>query len=142
VDSFTNEPLSHGFVKFKIRLKEDVVIGDEIENTAFIYFDFNEPIQTNTVNSKFGVTTNNYEIPKQQIFIFPNPTNNHLWIKTPEPIAKANIKVYDISARLLIEKELNINKKPLDVSFLNEGLYFLRIIENQTENTVKFVIQH
>lgn len=49
VDSNANEPESHGFVKFKIHQKEGNTMGTKLENRASIYFDFNEPIVTNTV---------------------------------------------------------------------------------------------
>ena len=47
-DSNTNEALSHGYVSFKIEQEADIVPGTVFENTAFIYFDFNDPVQTNT----------------------------------------------------------------------------------------------
>lgn len=53
VDSLTNERESHGFVNFSIlpisSIEENVVI----ENSAGIYFDFNAPIITNTVDNTF-----------------------------------------------------------------------------------------
>ncbi len=49
VDSFANEPASHGFLKFKIRMNDDLPLGTIIENNAAIYFDFNEPVITNEV---------------------------------------------------------------------------------------------
>lgn len=48
-DSGFNEPLSHGFVKYKIKLKDSLALGTLIQNTANIIFDFNQPIVTNTV---------------------------------------------------------------------------------------------
>ena len=53
VDSFTNEPASHGFVKFKVELKDEVEMGENFENEAAIYFDFNDPIITNEVVANF-----------------------------------------------------------------------------------------
>ena len=49
VDSFTNEPGSHGIVRFEITPDINLIPGDLIENRAGIYFDFNDPIITNTV---------------------------------------------------------------------------------------------
>ncbi|MGH1434284.1 MAG: DUF7619 domain-containing protein [Lewinella sp.] len=49
-DSTTNEPGSHGFVAFSIAPKTSILPGETIENTAHIYFDFNDPIVTNTVD--------------------------------------------------------------------------------------------
>ncbi len=49
VDSFTNEPGSHGYVGFEITPKATLIPGEIIENRVGIYFDFNDPIITNTV---------------------------------------------------------------------------------------------
>ncbi len=42
-----DEPGSHGFVEFRIKPKQNLLLGETIENKAFIYFDYNEPIVTN-----------------------------------------------------------------------------------------------
>lgn len=47
-DSLSNEPQSHGYVRYKIKMKDNLPIGTVIENTAHIYFDFNPAIVTNT----------------------------------------------------------------------------------------------
>jgi len=46
-DSTNDEPNSHGYVTYRISLRSDVEVGDEIYNSAAIYFDQNEPIITN-----------------------------------------------------------------------------------------------
>ena len=49
VDSTANEMGSHGFVKFRVEIdKDEVAPGDLVENSAAIYFDYNNPIITNT----------------------------------------------------------------------------------------------
>ena len=51
-DSTTDEPNSHGFVKFGLNLKPNLPLNTEIQNHAAIYFDFNAPIITNaTLNT-------------------------------------------------------------------------------------------
>lgn len=47
-DSTENEPESHGLVSYRIDLKEEVIPNDVLFNTAYIYFDNNPPIVTNT----------------------------------------------------------------------------------------------
>ncbi len=54
-DSNSNEPASHGFIKFKIKQKANNRIGTVIKNRAAIYFDFNSPIITNTISNKVAV---------------------------------------------------------------------------------------
>lgn len=48
VDSNHNENASHGFIAYRIKPKNNLVIGDVIKNTASIYFDYNLPVRTNT----------------------------------------------------------------------------------------------
>ncbi|HTE23811.1 DUF7619 domain-containing protein [Flavitalea sp.] len=55
VDSLTNEPGSHGYIRFKIRPKSDLAIGNVIKNSASIYFDFNLPIKTPIQQTKVSV---------------------------------------------------------------------------------------
>lgn len=47
VDSVHNEPLSHGYIVFRIKPIPTLPEGDIILNTASIYFDFNLPVETN-----------------------------------------------------------------------------------------------
>ncbi|RYG53424.1 MAG: T9SS type A sorting domain-containing protein, partial [Chitinophagaceae bacterium] len=53
VDSFQNEPKSHGFVKFRIKPHTSVSLIDTIYNNCHIFFDYNLPITTNTVKTFF-----------------------------------------------------------------------------------------
>ena len=54
-DSNANEPASHGYIKYQIDMKNSLNIGDEIRNTAYIYFDFNDAIITNTAINKINL---------------------------------------------------------------------------------------
>lgn len=42
-----NEPKSHGFIRFRIKPKSTLALGDSIKNKAAIYFDYNSPVITN-----------------------------------------------------------------------------------------------
>ena len=57
VDSFTNEPLSNGYVSFDIRLVDSLKKGTVVSNFVDIYFDFNSPVRTNTVFNTIHDTT-------------------------------------------------------------------------------------
>ncbi|MFZ4477353.1 MAG: WD40/YVTN/BNR-like repeat-containing protein, partial [Saprospiraceae bacterium] len=73
-DSTSDEPASHGFVKYKIRTRKDLPLGTKINNTAHIYFDFNRPITTNTTQNVVAelVLTHTPENIKP-LSIVPNP---------------------------------------------------------------------
>jgi Secretion system C-terminal sorting domain/SprB repeat len=47
-DSNNNEPASHGYITYQIAQKTNNVPATTIQNTAYIYFDYNAPVVTNT----------------------------------------------------------------------------------------------
>ncbi|RDC61641.1 DUF7619 domain-containing protein [Adhaeribacter pallidiroseus] len=55
-DHKTNEPASHGFVKFTIAQTPDNPKGTRIINAAYNYFDYNAPVKTNEVFNIVGDT--------------------------------------------------------------------------------------
>jgi uncharacterized repeat protein (TIGR01451 family) len=58
-DSGASEKLSHGFFRYRIRATASISTASRLPNTAYIYFDFNAPVVTNTaltqVTSVFAV---------------------------------------------------------------------------------------
>ena len=58
-DASTNEPGSHGFVKYRVLPEGDLPENQPIHNKADIYFDFNPPIRTNMVTN---ITVSEYPV--------------------------------------------------------------------------------
>jgi len=56
-DSTTDEPNSHGWVLFKAKPVSTFAVGDVIETSADIYFDYNTPITTNTATTQIKTQT-------------------------------------------------------------------------------------
>jgi parallel beta-helix repeat protein len=50
-DSSTNEPESHGNLRFSAGLQDNLKTGLQVNNTAYIYFDYELPIATNRVSN-------------------------------------------------------------------------------------------
>jgi uncharacterized repeat protein (TIGR01451 family) len=78
-DSTTNKAASCGYVKFRIRPVTTLAEGESIPNTAGIYFDYNEPIITNTVQTQIRepeITTDIADAAKASLLkAFPNPAD-------------------------------------------------------------------
>ncbi len=69
-----DEEGSKGFVRFTIYPKEDLQIGEEIQNTAGIYFDLNDPVITNTAISRLVKPTNKYGFYDISTDVYPANT--------------------------------------------------------------------
>ena len=126
-----NEPASHGFIAFKIKTKNNLVLGNSVSNTADIYFDYNFPIITNTATSTFTALGAN-EFENKSVSVYPNPTKNILTITAKENISF--IQLFDIQGRLIETKLTTSTEAKFDMSRQLAGIYFVKVC---TENGVK-----
>ncbi len=139
-DSNVNESASHGFVKFEIEADKSLEIGDSILNKAYIYFDFNPPVLTNTTNTKI-LDTLSFDSDKDELIsnVFPNPTKEtiNIYLNTNE---ECNINIIDIMGRLLYSHNFSNYEISIDVSTLQAGLYFIVAhVEHKSFCVKKFI---
>ncbi|MEX1132058.1 MAG: T9SS type A sorting domain-containing protein [Flavobacteriales bacterium] len=122
-DSNVNEPLSHGFVTFRIRPHLPLLPGDEIENIANIYFDFNPPVITESSVLVATTGTGVREQRSERVQLHPNPTRDLLWITSEWTIDAITIHAAD--GREVMRRSLRDLNASIDVSELRSGAYFV-----------------
>ena len=114
---------------------ENIELADYIITENGIYNDASKGID----NYELGIT--NYELS-----VYPNPTNGIITIRTavgagitPDQNG-ASIQIYDISGRVvqtqLIESQRNTNEFTIDISNLQQGMYYVRV-GNETAKIIK-----
>ncbi|MBL7914795.1 MAG: T9SS type A sorting domain-containing protein [Bacteroidia bacterium] len=141
-DSNINEPMSHGFVRYLIKPKTTVAVGDSIQNFAAIYFDFNNPVITNTAVTNIVQSTGVQEIPKGNISIFPNPTNNKITIRLTETAEKvSSVNIFNIYGQEV--KSIRIapaHTAVIDISDLAQGVYFIKL--NNSNQLISKIVKY
>ena len=127
-DSTSNELESHGFVKFSIKPNDGVALGTEINNTAYIYFDYNEPVVTNTVITpvEFIDLVQEY-VADKPLLISPNPSFDHAFISLPEMIGdEGTISIFSVKGeRLEVIQNFKGQHIKINISDYANGLYFI-----------------
>ncbi|MBK7886634.1 MAG: T9SS type A sorting domain-containing protein [Bacteroidetes bacterium] len=128
-DSSTNEPLSHGFVRYRIQPKTNLSAGDSITNFAAIYFDFNEPEITNTAKTIIllptGIASASPTLGK--LHVFPNPAESTLNISGIQlENGKAQLRLTDIYGKLILEKTISSITTTLETINLSLGIYLIQ----------------
>jgi uncharacterized repeat protein (TIGR01451 family) len=135
-DSTSNEPASHGFVTYRVKPKANIAVNDMVSSTADIYFDFNEPITTNTATTTFGVLGLNDQ-DMASISLYPNPVNEVLHISVANGVLKS-VQVYDLNGRLCLKsgEAASLNTQPL-----TPGLYMVRVETYRGTSSFKMIKQ-
>lgn len=75
-DSTTDHDGSMGYFQYRIKPLPNLPLGSQIENTAYIYFDYNAPVITNTTQSNFDFFTGVKDVTNKNSFVlYPNPSD-------------------------------------------------------------------
>ena len=135
-DSGSNEPGSHGHVQFRINTLNTPVVGQDIENTANIYFDFNEPVITNTTLNTY-VSPSGIEIfEMNDVMIYPNPADERLFIQSKYA---GTYSVLDLTGKEIMQQNILSLNTSFDIQNLAPGVYFVRSVTEQGTTTIKFI---
>ncbi|MEO1624371.1 MAG: T9SS type A sorting domain-containing protein [Bacteroidota bacterium] len=142
-DSNVNQDASNGFVRFHIRQQADLEDGVEISNWAAIYFDFNDPIITNTV---WHVIGSDYLADQTVAVHHPDPSPNAI-VPSPNPMQHSTLfrlgdestdelmlRLYDLQGHLLYQQTHLGPQIQLLRPALPAGMYLYQL--QQAEKTI------
>ena len=138
VDSFANEPASHGFFSYELKQNEDVPLGTIIENSAAIYFDFNDPIITNVTFHEVGkdfinpVTPHCPISPDAEATFAPSPMapKTTVVIHNPVEIETGLLEVFDANGKMVLTQDFDNYQFTIQTQNLPRGAYFYRYYLN------------
>lgn len=132
-----DEPSSHGMVTYTIKTKKGLPLGTQFKNSAAIYFDFNEPVITNTTVNTLGelsvddvVTTG-----KGNVSVYPNPTHDIFSVRIHEG-SYQYIKVINTLGQVYYAERLTGDETSVDMGAATPGIYFV-ILQGTEGSTTK-----
>lgn len=147
-DSTTDFDASMGFVKFKINRVAGLLVGTQIENTAAIYFDYNEPVITNTPISVIDQYTSVIDIDGNEFTVetMPNPFERGITLKyTLEEASDVSIRVMNSMGQCVYTHIVDATQvagvyiEQLTLGDLPTGMYLLNVETNKAMTTTKIV---
>ena len=144
-DSSSNEVASHGYIKYKIKLKPNLLNGTQIKNTGYIYFDFNPAIVTNqainTINDTFTGITSNSLSKDNAILLYPNPTMNILLVHVNNSIStNYSIRIFNSIGKLIYNKDSeSSNDFQINTAQYSSGIYYLQLVGENIQEQKKFI---
>jgi uncharacterized repeat protein (TIGR01451 family) len=128
-DSNISESASHGFVKYTIDVISSLAPGTAIENKAYIFFDYNVPVITNTALNtiEFPLAVEQVSKANNQFMIVPNPASDHVQFVLINEGRISQLEIYDVTGNKIRDEKLNSQFKKADVSALAPGVYLARL---------------
>ena len=125
----TDSLQSQGLIQFAAKLRTGLQVGDEIANTAHIYFDFNPAVVTNTVVTGIQIVST-FE-PSQSarlLDIFPNPAGSEVTLRLPETISGVGrIEIFSTAGRLAYAATVPaVHTQTVQLFALDTGFYWCR----------------
>ena len=135
--SIANPIGGHGNVLFKIKTLPTLTIGDEVSNTANIYFDYNTPIDTNEARTAFNNLSKSDFVKDDSVTMYPNPAKNKVTVKAAGTIK--SVQLYDVQGRILQSVADGKSQITLDIANQQHGVYFLRITTDKGSAVEKII---
>jgi uncharacterized repeat protein (TIGR01451 family) len=130
-DSTTDQLGSQGHISYRIKPNEGIVIGDVLENTAGIYFDFNPPIITNTVVHEvdFSTSVQDDVVDTWSMTVSPNPTRDVLNVNVPNGLSSGCQLLSIDGRRIDVPRMISSGSIQMNVRALEPGTYVIRTVE-------------
>ncbi|MBL7930373.1 MAG: T9SS type A sorting domain-containing protein [Bacteroidia bacterium] len=129
------DALSSGMFVYSIKLKKNLAPLTQIKNKAAIYFDYNEPVITNTtlntISLATGLSALNARMSDNSV-LFPNPASNHVTLNfASKESAAGHLTIFDLSGREVVSKDVTVNagenSLTENTSSFQDGVYLVQV---------------
>jgi uncharacterized repeat protein (TIGR01451 family) len=142
-DSTSNYQGSMGYYQYRIKPLQNLPNGTNVKNTAYIYFDYNAPIITNTTQNNFDVLTGNRTIASfgkqngEAISIYPNPSTGILNVECSNLNTNSRIEIINLLGEVVLSEKLLIHHSKFNIQNLPKGVYYCKVNGSAVVKLVK-----
>ncbi len=143
-DSAANPSGSIGNIVFGVLPKPGLAAGTPIPNSASIYFDYNQPVITNsvlnTINNALGVV--HLSSVSMTATVYPNPADNIVYAKTDDK-SDFTMTMMDMLGRSVAANKSISGSAVVNTQSLPTGIYIVTLTNSTGKVlTTKVTIEH
>lgn len=124
-DSGSDMAGSQGFISFRLKPVNSILLGQELVNAADIFFDFNEPIRTNDAVLMVDQIAGLSDVQAPYFKLYPNPVTDQFNVMLTEDAAR--LEVLGVDGRLVLSQRAMPGSNMVDARNLTQGAYTLRL---------------
>jgi uncharacterized repeat protein (TIGR01451 family) len=126
-DSVHDEPHSKGFVTYTVHTKPNLPIGSTVNNTAYIYFDANPAVVTNTtVSERSDFQTGIKSVSgsgNMAITVSPNPVQDKALVHISGATGEVRFDLADVTGQKVMETTTSNTDLTLASEMFAPGMY-------------------
>lgn len=131
VDSATNPPLSEGWIQYRVKSRPALPLQTQIPNTAYIFFDLNAPIVTNTAVATVDTTAQGPSgirsiAHSAAISLYPNPNTGIFTLQSAGAQA-GEYTVTDMLGNVIQQRTVTSTLQPIDLREAAPGIYTIAV---------------
>jgi uncharacterized repeat protein (TIGR01451 family) len=129
-DSVSSADSSIGYIQFSVKAKANLATNALISNTAFIIFDFNAPVATNTVSSSKVTDIKPAGCVSGAAYtmeLIPNPTRDDVVVVTGGQLTGGILELRDQTGRLIMKQTMDAPTLKFATNQLAAGVYIVKI---------------
>jgi uncharacterized repeat protein (TIGR01451 family) len=145
-DSVSDEAGSHGFIRYRISPYPVLEEGTLIENTAYIYFDFNPAVVTNTTwNTVSDLYFSVEEFEVENVRVYPNPSNEMFTLYNTGLEKYTALSIFDMRGNMIRSERINLSagqQISLATLELADGMYILDLSGDASSAKTILTVQH
>ena len=129
--------LCDGMVTFSVNARSSLVPGNKVDNRVGIYFDNNEVVMTNTVESRIPFITAVGNVFAAPVSVYPNPVSEELMVSTQQGAYRTAVVTNSIG-QVLLTQPVTAAHTAINVHTLPSGLYYITLSGDNGNKTQKF----
>lgn len=127
---------SRGYIEYEVAQTPDNLTGTTIENRLRVFFDYQEPVLSNTVTRTVGTfpgyvevtSVEQPDIPGLNVQVYPNPLVELVTFDVSGyNVTFLDLMLYDIEGRLVRRERSRSSQVELNRNQLPEGVYVFRL---------------
>jgi hypothetical protein len=101
---------------------------------------FSEDILINDSSYCITLVGESNTLNESNSLVFPNPSSGEIKIEFPLVNLENNIEIIDITGKIMMKAYLTEANKTINISMLDNGIYFIRLRQNNSVVNRKFVL--
>jgi len=117
---------------FRIGIIDPVNTCSNVINSYILTFD-------GPLTQQRFFTLDNNTFGTKKISLYPNPNNGTFSLDLPASTIDIKLEIIDLSGKVIYNNN-NYTGSPIEIKYLAKGVYFAKLTQDQTNETLKFIV--